>query len=689
MKLKKISNFYFFLLTFGLVLFTSCERVNEYSYIQLDDQDCILNSDTRNLITSHEMKYPTKVQVLDSLPFGSSTQICDSLWANYSTLEKNDVYGILVVASKHPNYVFVRLGSYFDGAMSCAKDNALGSKEYYANQLVDTLDINDKLINAINQLFVSQNILANSVIFENLKGEILGPLYSWSTPDDGFLYKILYVFQRPFVWMINLTGNFYVGLLIAWLIFFIIAFCIGYNIIKKYAEKQRAHQFTNADNLRMQGLLTLTECVVFIPMILGAMSLSVQLSNTGVEFSKNLVEFAGLKFSFIDGVFSSSLSQPNWIIGALAIITFYISKYKPDSQQSLNIKAGVLGFLVILSPACLQWSIFLFFLHGFIINLNIYLNNTYRKYKNIDPIASIIYTIIMPVIIAVAAYLGNMTANWGVNKLISRIELQHVSKSTFNNDNPRPHILSWCSQFDSSIKNNAIENFSNNSEQPTTDDYIKVSQKQSLYDNTVYTEIIAECNITDSEREVVLCLSLKDTISNNKTYGLLWLNKEYPVKNIIYGANYQLLDYGLCTEQPSLSDSVKLESNSIQNNSPKIIGMISNEGRNTILVYPSTTIRLNEPIESPHYYMVPSKFQDRDKVEVNGLKVWGIWTGIAIVLYLLFILYQLCFDYWLSTDEEYHTIKDYINGNKVELFWIPTISLIAYEVILVILFIFY
>ena len=269
-----------------LVAFASCSNLDSSQSNQLTVNDpChILHPDLKDSLAHLNPLYPTRLEVMRQVPFGSEIAIVDSLWNLEST-------SVLIVASQHPEYVFVRLDEQLEGAMSSALEGTLGSNEYYQVQMSDQIDLNNKIIVVINQLLNSESSLANARFLEIIKGELLGPVYGWCAPDDSWVYRyVYYPAQRPFVWLINLTGNYFIGMLLTWGILFGLTVLLIKKALTAYVLKHRNRTQEQlvfvAKNIGTIIILLVLE----LPIAFGGLSIGLTLSYTGLEYSHGLIE---------------------------------------------------------------------------------------------------------------------------------------------------------------------------------------------------------------------------------------------------------------------------------------------------------------------------------------------------------------------------------------------------------------
>ena len=422
---------------------------NRNSHIEVNDPHRYLSKELKNSLSNLQLLYPTRLEVMESLPFGSETAIIDSLWNANST-------DILIVASIHPDYLFVRMSEVFDGCMSASVEGALGSSMYYETQLNDSLDVNQKVIAVINQLMNSESMMAHAVFIEYIKGEILSPLYEWTTSDDSWVYRwVYYPSQRPFVWMINLTGNYFVGMFLAWLILAGLSLLLIRFFVKLYLRSRKS-QTTQKEIMVAQGIGAIIGAIVLtLPTLLGALSIGVQVSNTGVEFSRGLVENMGLSFAFVDKFYMGKGSQPSLILTILACLCCYLKYYKKENE---GLKAGVITaalFVILLaSSAAFSWAVFLFFLDGAIANSKTYYEDTYVDGRNhgVGKLESTMWMSLRLIVIIGAAYWGHWFAMRYVEIDNNRFAVSVAQVKIEKLDTPRPHVEEWFSLFDDDLK---------------------------------------------------------------------------------------------------------------------------------------------------------------------------------------------------------------------------------------------
>ena len=444
----------FILLLVAAVAMSCSNFSTEREGIVVKDPHNLLRKELKDSLQNPILLFPTRLEVLESLPFGSEEQVIDSLW----NLEPTSV---LIVASTHPDYVFVRLNEIFDGAMSAAKEGTLGSSDYYKVQLSDSSDINNKIISIINQLLNTESSMTNAYLIEYIKGEILGPIYSWTTPDDSWVYRIFYYpAQRPFVWMINLTGNYFLGLFLVMLLLEIISYFTNTRVIKRYT-RNGTRQLSQGDVIKLQTIINLVGVVIVVlPAMLGALSIGVQVSNVGAEFSRGLVENMGLSYAFVDNFYQGSGNEPNIWLTILACLTFYIAKYDKETKGLKTAGwCGALWVILIASSAAFAWAVVLLFMGGACMNAKHFLDDTYidLRLSGWSKTVSALLTSMHLVILMGAAYLGNWSATKNVEIDPNRFQVPacHVQAGVI--DKPRPHIETWFAQFDKELESTINE----------------------------------------------------------------------------------------------------------------------------------------------------------------------------------------------------------------------------------------
>lgn len=444
----------FMLLLVAAVAMSCSNFSTEREGIVVKDPHNLLRKELKDSLQNPILLFPTRLEVLESLPFGSEEQVIDSLW----NLEPTSV---LIVASTHPDYVFVRLNEIFDGAMSAAKEGTLGSSDYYKVQLSDSSDINNKIISIINQLLNTESSMTNAYLIEYIKGEILGPIYSWTTPDDSWVYRIFYYpAQRPFVWMINLTGNYFLGLFLVMLLLELIAYFTNKQVMKRFT-RNGTRQLSKGDVVILETILTLVDVVIVVlPAMLGALSIGVQVSNVGAEFSRGLVENMGLSYAFVDNFYQGSGNEPNIWLTILTCLTFYIAKYnKENGGMAAAGWCGALWFILVASSAAFAWAVMLLFMGGAIMNSKHFWADTYveARLNGIGKVESVFWMSLTPIVVIFGAFLGNWLATRNVEIDFNRFQVPacHVQAGVI--DKPRPHIETWFAQFDKELESTINE----------------------------------------------------------------------------------------------------------------------------------------------------------------------------------------------------------------------------------------
>ena len=432
----------------GAVIVISCSKAPLEGKFKVNDPQKILNKQLKDSLQNLQLKYFTRLEVVKSLPFGSEEEIMDSLWNIEPT-------AVLIVASQHPDYIFVRMSDCFDGAMSAAQEGTLGSSDYYKAQLSDSLDINGKVICIINQLLKTESVMTQTIIVEYIKGEIFGPLYSWTLPDDSKLYRfVFYPAQRPFVWMINLTGNYFVGMFLAWLILFGILMLI-LRLWTKRLIRNRTTPLTPKETFRIQGICGFLELFILgFPCLLGALSVGVQVSNIGAEFSRGLIEHMGLSYAFVDNFYQGFGSQPSTILTVLACLCYYWGHYNHENNTKATVGTAVVFFVLLGSSAAFAWTVFILFLYRAIFN-----SKEFYKVFFVDAMQAGIstqeslgwLTLHLTVVIG-AASLGHWFGLRVVNIDTNQFQVHTQQVRTELIDKPRPHIEEWFCQFDEELK---------------------------------------------------------------------------------------------------------------------------------------------------------------------------------------------------------------------------------------------
>ena len=449
--MKKINKRNLFLLLFMvlMVAFTSsCSKHTQQASIVINDPYSLLHKDLKDSLAVQHPILRTRIEAIKELPFGSEVAILDSLWNIAPT-------NVLIVASLHPNYVFVRLDEQYQSVMSSALEGALGSTEYYGMQMSDQLDLNNKMIVVINQLLNSESFIANTVIIEFFKGEILGPLYSWTSPDDSWVYRyIYYPAQRPFVWMINLTGNYFIGMLLAWAILFGLMLLLVRVAVRSYVKRHR-NKTREQLGLIGQGIGTIIGLLVLnLPMILGCLSIAVQLSNTGVEFSRGLIEHMGLSYNFVDSFYQGAASKPNILLTIMALLCIYVGKYdKENGGLSAAAYAAIALAILLASSAAFAWAVILFFLENVIFNSKVFYEDTYMELRiaGNSKFTSLMHTLLYLVVIVGASFLGRWAGLRGVEIKHDRFQVPACKVVNADIDKPRPHVENWFCQFDEEL----------------------------------------------------------------------------------------------------------------------------------------------------------------------------------------------------------------------------------------------
>ena len=158
--MKKINKRNLFLLLFMvlMVAFTSsCSKHTQQASIVINDPYSLLHKDLKDSLAVQHPILRTRIEAIKELPFGSEVAILDSLWNIAPT-------NVLIVASLHPNYVFVRLDEQYQSVMSSALEGALGSTEYYGMQMSDQLDLNNKMIVVKQSLYLVEHIIPELIL---------------------------------------------------------------------------------------------------------------------------------------------------------------------------------------------------------------------------------------------------------------------------------------------------------------------------------------------------------------------------------------------------------------------------------------------------------------------------------------------------------------------------------------------
>lgn len=404
-----------------------------------------LSYDLKDSLLAADIGLNTRLVVLDSVPFGTENALLDSLMTS-------DSVSALIVASAHPTYVFVRLEDNLQGSMSAALEHSLGSADYYQLQLSDSLDLNQKVVRVINQLYNTESVMIQAQIYEYIKGEILGPLYSWSAADGSRVYRYLYYpFQRPFVWMINLTGNYFLGLFLGWLLLMAI-FVLSIILINLIIRATQKRPFDKNDKDTYDALLLLFEIIFFnIPIFLGVISLGVQVSNAGLEYSHGLVENIGLSYEVVNQFYHGFGPGPSVIITIIAFVCAYISLFNAEDKgkKAIFISTALYG-IALASSAAFAWAVFIVFLKGMIGNLSA----TYKaKYTSalqtgISKIATLGMFFVELGLMALGAFLGNWFVTRSIEIVPNRFEVPSCEVRQTAVDNPRPQVDAWYVQFE-------------------------------------------------------------------------------------------------------------------------------------------------------------------------------------------------------------------------------------------------
>ena len=447
-KINKRSLFFLLFMVLMVVLTSSCSKHTLQESITINDPYGLLHKDLKDSLANQNPILPTRIEVVKELPFGSEVAILDSLWNVAPT-------DVLIVASLRPSYVFVRLDEQYESVMSSALEGALGSTEYYEMQMSDQLDLNNKIIVVINQLLNSESSIANAVIIEFIKGEILGPLYSWTSPDDSWVYRYLYYpAQRPFVWMINLTGNYFIGMLLTWAILFGLMLLLVRMAVRSYIKRHR-NKTREQLGLIGQGIGTIIGLLVLtIPMIFGCLSIAIQLSNTGVEFSRGLVECMGLSYNFVDSFYQSEASKPNILLTIIAVLCIYLGKYdKENGGLSAAAYAAAALIILLASSAAFAWAVILFILEATIFNSKVFYEDTYMKLRiaGNSKFTSLMHTLLYLVVVVGASFLGRWTGLRNVEIKHDRFHVPACKVVNADIDKPRPHVENWFCQFDEEL----------------------------------------------------------------------------------------------------------------------------------------------------------------------------------------------------------------------------------------------
>lgn len=433
-----------------LVAFASCSNLDSSQSNQLTVNDpChILHPDLKDSLAHLNPLYPTRLEVIRQVPFGSEIAIVDSLWNLEST-------SVLIVASQHPEYVFVRLDEQLEGAMSSALEGTLGSNEYYQVQMSDQIDLNNKIIVVINQLLNSESSLANARFLEIIKGELLGPVYGWCAPDDSWVYRyVYYPAQRPFVWLINLTGNYFIGMLLTWGILFGLTVLLIKKALTAYVLKHRNRTQEQlvfvAKNIGTIIILLVLE----LPIALGGLSIGLTLSYTGLEYSHGLIEHMGFSYDFVDNFYQGIGSKPSIILTIIACLCIYVGKYDKDGGSMKECIYLSIGLMILLpSSAAFTWSVFLFFLDSAILNYKNFLDDTYIKLRVAGHSRRTSFALTSLTLIGIigCAFLGNWFGRKGVEIKHDRFQVPACRVVTSDIDKPRPHVEKWFSKFDDEL----------------------------------------------------------------------------------------------------------------------------------------------------------------------------------------------------------------------------------------------
>jgi hypothetical protein len=254
--------------------------------------------------------------------------------------------------------------------------------------------------------------------------------------------------------MINLTGNYFIGMLLTWAILFGLMLLLVRMAVRSYIKRHR-NKTREQLGLIGQGIGTIIGLLVLnIPMIFGCLSIAIQLSNTGVEFSRGLVECMGLSYNFVDSFYQSEASKPNILLTIIAVLCIYLGKYdKENGGLSAAAYAAAALIILLASSAAFAWAVILFILEATIFNSKVFYEDTYMKLRiaGNSKFTSLMHTLLSLVVVVGASFLGRWVGLRDVEIKHDRFQVPACKVVNADIDKPRPHVENWFCQFDEEL----------------------------------------------------------------------------------------------------------------------------------------------------------------------------------------------------------------------------------------------